>query len=67
MANQQTASLTGLAIIDNQGQLLLTPEELQDSVRVQLPADLPLAMAPIRWLYMLPVNVLLRNIMYSTN
>ncbi len=46
MANQQTASLTGLAIIDNQGQILLTPEELQDSVRIQLPADLPAAMAP---------------------
>ncbi len=46
MANQETVSLTGLAIIDNQGQLLLTPEELQDSVRVQLPADLPAAMAP---------------------
>ncbi len=46
MTNQQTVSLTGFAIIDNQGQLLLTPEELQDSVRVQLPADLPAAMAP---------------------
>ena len=32
---------------DNQGQLLLTPEELQASVRVELPADLPAAMAPM--------------------